>query len=192
MRSFQGGYYPNLIALYNRIGVLFRRQDFTYSFSTLTESRGIVADLIYNGRSGLGGVGMPSKRHSLREEAKDMGYAIRAAVWLWTIVAFVLATAGLLFCYVRLLSFSVPYFRPRSVQKITFAQWAEDNTPSGTVAHFLWLDTAWEDFVHKILIPLFSAVCTASEDDIRSHPVEEFLGACLSCECNKILTYSLL
>lgn len=38
------------------------------------------------------------------------------------------------------------------------------------------LDLAWRDFTYTVLLPLFSAVCTAPEEDVLQHPVEEFLG----------------
>ncbi|KAG6837214.1 hypothetical protein H0H93_013082 [Arthromyces matolae] len=61
MRSFQGGYYPQLIALYTRLGVAFREANFTYSFSLLTpashaQDRQINATMIYNGSSGRAGL----------------------------------------------------------------------------------------------------------------------------------------
>ena len=65
------GYYPQVIALYKHLGVQFRQQDYTYSFSTLFQPSGadstsrqqqreIITTLIYNGASGRQGVGIPS------------------------------------------------------------------------------------------------------------------------------------
>ncbi|PPQ67386.1 hypothetical protein CVT25_005965 [Psilocybe cyanescens] len=67
MRSFQGGYYKNMIALYQSIGVKFRQADFSYSFSSLRFSsklgrrdRKITTTMIYNGSSGRAGVSKPA------------------------------------------------------------------------------------------------------------------------------------
>ncbi|KAK7688299.1 hypothetical protein QCA50_008670 [Cerrena zonata] len=85
MRSFQGGYYPQLIALYKHLGVKFRTTDFSYSFSTLSPSstgtplRGenMKTVMIYNGSSGTRGVGIPSSlfpRGILKAEDKLVKY----------------------------------------------------------------------------------------------------------------------
>lgn len=43
------------------------------------------------------------------------------------------------------------------------------------------MQEAWGEYAFTVLLPLFSAVCTAPEDDVLRHPVEEFLGECLQC-----------
>ncbi|KAI0685260.1 splicing factor, Prp19-binding domain-containing protein [Cytidiella melzeri] len=88
MRSFQGGmytnpkppvqhtelisgYYPQLIALYEHLGVRFRQADFTYSFATVSSAvstlqnadasnRNITTFMIYDGASGRNGLSVPA------------------------------------------------------------------------------------------------------------------------------------
>ncbi|KDQ19910.1 hypothetical protein BOTBODRAFT_101781 [Botryobasidium botryosum FD-172 SS1] len=44
-----------------------------------------------------------------------------------------------------------------------------------TLARWTGADLSWHHFVGGIVIPLFSAVCTASAEDVYSHPAEEIL-----------------
>ncbi|KAK0473547.1 hypothetical protein EDD18DRAFT_1323755 [Armillaria luteobubalina] len=159
MRSFQGGYYKQLIALYTRLGVKFAPRDFSYSFSLLSTSetgRQITAEMIYNGSSGLGGVSMPS---TLDDPPKpELGLSLRAAAKAWTIGLFVVWSVHILFCYLRLLWLSIPITRP-----------------TGLLAKWTGFEQVWTEFTHAIMVPLFSAVCTAPEQEVLDHPVEEFL-----------------
>jgi hypothetical protein len=38
------------------------------------------------------------------------------------------------------------------------------------------MDLAWRDYTQTVLLPLFSAICTAPDIEVQCHPVEEFLG----------------
>ncbi|KAI0683932.1 hypothetical protein BC835DRAFT_1467003 [Cytidiella melzeri] len=70
MRSFQGGYYPQLIALYEHLGVRFCQADFTYSFATVSSAvstlnpdvsnRNITMFMIYDRASGRNGLSVPA------------------------------------------------------------------------------------------------------------------------------------
>ncbi|KAL0950477.1 hypothetical protein HGRIS_007289 [Hohenbuehelia grisea] len=179
MRSFQGGYYPRLIDLYKRIGVSFLEADFTYSFSRLayknTGGRQITASSIYNGASGRRGIGMPSTLRKIYAQRKDHSSSLLLAARVTSLWLFAVMTLRLVVCYLRLLLHSVPVFRDPRLPGMTFSQWAEETTPHTLLARCLGLDTMWKQFVTDILMPLFSAICTASKDDIIDHPAEEML-----------------
>lgn len=141
MRSFQGGYYPQLIALYKSLGVAFRKADFSYSFSFLTpptkdHGRKITATMIYNGGSFL--------LHKT-----------------WSTGLFVILTAQLLLCYVMTLFYSLPFWRSSKLSAMKFGDWAKNVAPKGMLARRTGMDIAWQDYFQTVLLPLFSAVCTA-------------------------------
>ncbi|KAK0456909.1 splicing factor, Prp19-binding domain-containing protein [Armillaria borealis] len=176
MRSFQGGYYKQLIALYKRLGVKFTPRDFSYSFSLLSMSetgRQITAEMIYNGSSGLGGVSMPSTLDDLPKP--DLGLTLRAAAKAWTIGLFVIWSIHILLCYLRLLWLSIPIVRSPGIETMTYKAWVEKTRPTGLLAKWTGFEQVWAEFTHAIMVPLFSAVCTAPEQEVLDHPVEEFL-----------------
>ncbi|KAF7297845.1 hypothetical protein MKEN_01408400 [Mycena kentingensis (nom. inval.)] len=172
MRSFQGGYYPHLIALYRHLGVRFRQKDFSYCFSRFDREEGVAqTTMIYNGASGREGLSRPGWMQDIHLHRK-------AHRWLTRILGLVLfwvSTLQLLVCYVRLILFAVPRLRPQRTVMLTFEEWVGETTPSSVLARFLGLDGVWRAFARDVLVPLFSAVCTAPEDVIYAHPVEDFL-----------------
>ncbi|KAJ7596838.1 splicing factor, Prp19-binding domain-containing protein, partial [Mycena floridula] len=174
MRSFQGGYYPQLIALYRRLGVCFRTSDFSYSFSSLsptssTRRTSITASMIYNGNSARSGVSMPS---SMKPPFNKSSGTFSK---LYAYTLFALMTLQLLVCYLRLIVLSMPFRRPSSISKMKFREWRTLTTPTGLVARITRMDETWREFTGLVLIPLFSAVCTAPREDVDEHPVEELL-----------------
>ncbi|KAJ3802562.1 hypothetical protein GGU11DRAFT_549248 [Lentinula aff. detonsa] len=177
MRSFQPGYYNTLISLYKFLGISFRKTDFSYSFSRLIpknddNSRKITTDIIYNGNSGIAGVSIPS---SMRLSGKVLSSIHAAAAEAYVYGIFLLMCIKLLILYIRVLLLSIPIFRPQDVEEMTFRTWSTSMIPRGSLARWTSLDLAWTEFTQDVLIPLFSAVCTAPESDIYDHPVEEFL-----------------
>ncbi|KAJ7630428.1 splicing factor, Prp19-binding domain-containing protein [Roridomyces roridus] len=175
MRSFQGGYYPHLIALYQKLGIEFHRQDFSYSFSVLSgaHKQQMKTTLIYNGASGRNGVGLPSW---LQDNLYRKGNSFVAQAF--TLGLFILSAVQLFVCYMRLILFAIPPLRSQRWNALTFEQWAVETTPTGPIARWLGFDSVWRDFTQDLLIPLFSAVCTAPKEAINAHPVEEFLDYC--------------
>lgn len=164
MRSFQGGYYPQLIALYKSLGVAFRKADFSYSFSFLTpptkdHGRKITATMIYNGGSGRAGVSMPSILKSQR--LKNQGFLPFLLHKTWSTGLFVILTAQLLLCYVMTLFYSLPFWRSSKLSAMKFGDWAKNVAPKGMLARRTGMDIAWQDYFQTVLLPLFSAVCTA-------------------------------
>lgn len=177
------GYYRNLIALYRSLGVKFREADFSYSFSSLSfpasklATRRITATMIYNGASGRAGVGKPSNfRDAFSKNYNDQIFAF--ATESWSSIIFLYVTIQIIICFLFTLYHSLPFWRPKNLPNITLRQWALQVTPTGYISRLIRMDTAWKDYVQTILIPLVSAVCTAPEDDVLNHPVEELLGKC--------------
>jgi hypothetical protein len=167
--------------MYKHLGVRFRQADFTYSFSLLTPAapaRGqqITTTMIYNGSSGREGISMPSALRGAWLAAEGEPWFARALAWVATYAAFALMAACMAFSYVRLLWLTLPVMRSRHLAKMTFREWSEGTVPDGLVARVVGLDGVWREFTRTVLLPLLSAVCTASEEDIMGHPVEEFLG----------------
>ncbi|KIJ45097.1 hypothetical protein M422DRAFT_251293 [Sphaerobolus stellatus SS14] len=167
MRSFQGGYYKQVIALYRKLGVEFRTANFSYSLSSLKQWLNNVVDLqtylLYNGSSGTKGVSSPST-DSMKQDfvGRFLGC-----------LSFVIGTLVLLYNYLRLVILSSPLSRPGP--SVTFRDWTVQTSPRNFVAKWLNLDKAWIAFAQDVLTPIFSAVCTAPEEDIYDHPMEEFL-----------------
>ncbi|PPQ98873.1 hypothetical protein CVT24_003504 [Panaeolus cyanescens] len=179
MRSFQGGYYSQLIAMYKNLGVAFRESDFSYSFSTLTNShnnsgRSISTTFIYNGSSGSAGISKPS---ALSQPAKQLHFGTwpDAVNWIWSSLLFIYMAFHLVLCYLITLYHSLPLCRDQNISSMVFKDWLLSVKPDGVLSRILGLDVAWLSYVQHILIPLFSAVCTAPEECVLDHPVEEFL-----------------
>jgi microfibrillar-associated protein 1 len=136
--------------------------------------------MIYNGASGREGLGMPSVMNQSYLQTKGEPTYVRATAKAIILAMFILTTLQVLINYLRLILLSVPFLRPRRLENLTFREWTAHTVPNGTLARISGLDIAWKDFTRQILIPLFSAVCTASETDVMEHPMEEFLGKRIS------------
>ncbi|KAJ6569594.1 hypothetical protein B0H19DRAFT_1136161 [Mycena capillaripes] len=174
MRSFQGGYYPNLIALYTKLGVAFRQADFSYSFSLFSQAektQPLRTTMIYNGASGRDGVGMPAWMQDLHLYQKGHRIITRA----FGLGLFILSAVQLFVCYMRLIFLALPAVRSKRYNDMTFEEWIAATVPSNFVARILRLDTLWKSFTQDVLIPLFSAVCTAPKELVNAHPAEDFL-----------------
>ena len=222
MRSFQGGkllqlvralgpaingvttgYYPQLIAFYTRLGVLFRCSNFSYSFSFLNalpshrteESEkdlvhqaafAIRPTIIYDGASGRAGISVPTVLKQVYTTL-PRGTFRRARARLAFLFTFALSMASLVFFFLRLQFLASPWLRGESARELSWAEWAERMTPRGPLARTTGLDARWRAFVQDVCVPLFSAVCTAPREDIEEHPAEEFLGASIAHSVNREL-----
>jgi hypothetical protein len=192
MRSFQGGtspfliipvatqslvltttagYYTQLIKLYQKLGVTFSKRGFTYSFVRLSESVGTVPtfapNFIYNGANGLRGVSLPS---SLKASATSFFELSRVYM------VFAFSTLVVLAAYVRLLWLCAPPHRHADISTLTLDEWTTRTIPRGVLARSTGAEARWRAFVADVLVPLFSAVCTAPAEDVWNHPAEELLG----------------
>jgi hypothetical protein len=63
---------------------------------------------------------------------------------------------------------------------MSLRQWSEITVPKNPIAKWIGLDEAWREFTSALLVPFYSALCTASCEDIWNHPVEEILGELLA------------
>lgn len=180
MRSFQGGYYTNLIALYKTLGVKFRQADFSYSFSSLRpaeakwDDRSITTTMIYNGSSGRSGVSKPAnfgRGTAIEKQGRISRWTGLPGIYC----LFFCSTIQLLLCYLLTLFHALPFWRPAAIHDLVFKEWTLRVAPDGFLARLIGMDAAWKDYVHTVLVPLLSAVCTAPGADVMNHPVEEFL-----------------
>jgi microfibrillar-associated protein 1 len=166
--------------MYKKLGVKLRSSNFDYSFSLFTpstaETKGkIAATFIYNGSSGLYGVGMPSY-------IADMSHQVKALLLgpllpkMWTYAIFMFMTMQVLFCFLMSVVHAAPFLRPHGIEDKSFEKWAEDAKPTNFVARWMGLDLAWQAYVRDVMLPLWSGMCTATEQDILNYPAVEFLG----------------
>jgi microfibrillar-associated protein 1 len=185
------GYYPNLLALYDHLGVEYREANFSYSFSHLefdrirTDRMALRPHLIYNGRSGRNGVGIPGRWLSDRddyahESSPKSQPSLRNNVRILTdpvtrVLSSLLAML-LIFCFfIRLNLLCIPMIW-RHDSPETLREWTSRTTPTSAMARWTRLDDRWRAFVRDVVLPLFSAVCTAPEEDVYEHPINEILG----------------
>ncbi|KAH9060797.1 splicing factor, Prp19-binding domain-containing protein [Lactarius vividus] len=192
MRSFRGGYYRQLIAFYTRLGVLFRRSNYSYSFSFLNalpshhhmeESEKepvhqatfvIHPTFVYNGASGRAGISVPTVLKQVYATLPRRTFQ-RARAQFAFFSAFAFSMACLVFFFLRLQFLASPWLRGKSARELSWAEWTGRMTPRGPLARMTGLDARWRAFVQDVCVPLFSAVCTAPREDVEEHPAEEFL-----------------
>jgi microfibrillar-associated protein 1 len=176
------GYYTQLIKLYKTLGLQFQETDFSYSFSSLSqwnEGRSITTDLIYNGASGRAGVAKPtafvySADHNLQGvERQPPRYFARQAQNYLQFSVFIFQYA---LCFLITLYHSLPFRRPSYLEDIIFRDWVDLVAPRSYLAQLSGMDAAWQSYVQMVLVPIFSAICTAPAVDVMNHPMEEFLG----------------
>jgi hypothetical protein len=141
--------------------------------------------LIYNGSSGRAGLGIPS-RLFVDDIEKPHGASHYSIVWvLPRIIIYLFFMLQLFYHFLRLHALSIPMLY-RHDSKETLGEWTKRTTPSNFFARILGMDNAWSKFVDEVVVPLFSAVCTATSDDVYRHPVNEILGEhCVSTNESK-------
>lgn len=190
------GYYRNLIAFYKHLNIKYRQADFSYSFSNLSRPRSldsrraydIRTKMIYNGGSGRRGIGIPSmhlppsaklgaKHRPLGILAQTLRSISNIVTVLPGITAYLYITLYLVINYIRLFFLCLPVVRARlRWEDETLFEWMERTEPKGRFAAWLGLKDSWRDFVWDVMVPLFSALCTAEREDIMNHPADELLG----------------
>lgn len=132
--------------------------------------------MIYNGASGRAGISMPTRTSEAYRLGKDFDPLFRTMSTIYAWAIFIFLSLQLVICYARTVYLALPVRRQAKIKTMTFNQWVNDSTPNSMIALWLGLDHIWSNYAHDVLIPLFSAVCTAPESDINNHPIEEFLG----------------
>lgn len=175
MRSFQGGYYPLLIALYRHLGLSLQPESYAFSFSSLVPSaiRSAVSSretyFIHAGASGVSLPNVPSAAWS-----SPSAFA-RAALRFATVAV----------CYFVLLVIS--FFNWHSVLgllhgKGTYATFRDVvDSVAGTLEQPVrWLPRtglgdSFKWFAAEIVLPLFSAVGTMTDADVWNTPAVHLL-----------------
>lgn len=183
MRSINEGYYPNVVALYRRLGVPLRKSDFTYSFTELARevtasqskaspSRVPSPSFIYEGSSGLRGLSVPSSLRREWHRPQPSGNPLRKAVRLTLDYGSYVADAAVLFLGYLYLVIVALYHHysghtrdPR--HPIATQSLEEYLCPSDT--------NIMGCFVQRLLVPLFSAMMTVQASSVLSSPVAEVL-----------------
>lgn len=148
--SHLAGYYPHLLALYQSLLIPMTPVAFDYSFSHLKDTT-VKARFLYQGSNGLAFPSLPSGVSALTSLGRLLAYAIS---------------------YLYLLLLSVSYW---------LFGW-----PGGTVKNWTkkvgrevwgsWIGSRWEEFVEEILVVLFGAVGTCSDQDVAAMDVGLILG----------------
>lgn len=169
------GPYPRLIKFYEHLGVELKQHDYSYSFSTFATSNSERTSpstrMIYNGASGREGMGIPSSVYNtyLPKPLNTLAVLTNLLRWVFAMIALALH-------YARLYVLSRPSARmPTDICRETLRAWTARTTQQNTLSRLL----GWEAFVSDVIVPLFSAVCTTSVDDVWKHPVAEILGRLL-------------
>ncbi len=160
-----------MIKLYKHVGIEFRRANYSYSLSKLSFASGkgkLDTSVLYNGNSGLAGISMPSDMQDTNDDpsCSNVSYII-------TRMTFLASSLVLLLNYMRVVILACPLFQSRDT---SFGAWIEENCPQNLLARFLGFDESWKHLCYDILLPLFSGICTASREEMLSHPVLDFLG----------------
>ncbi|WVR08447.1 hypothetical protein IAU60_005502 [Kwoniella sp. DSM 27419] len=163
MRGFQGGYYPLLLSLYHHLGLPIVAKDYTFSFSSP-----ISTYFIHSGASGLSVPSFPANAFA------------NPLTFLHAIITFL----GVALCYILLLALSLMAWHnvlPRSLSSpdLTLRDFTTQistflarpiTLPVIRWSPFTPLGNAFEHFIAKIVLPLFSSVGTMSSSDVWSLP----------------------
>lgn len=162
---------------YEHLGVELKQHDYSYSFSNFTSLHSkrtpIRTRMIYNGASGREGMGIPSSVYSthLLKPLDILATLARFLRWI-------LAMLALALHYARLYVLSRPSARtPTHLCRETLRAWSIRTTQQNALSRLL----GWEVFVSDVIVPLFSAVCTTSVEDVWNHPAAEILGKFYFC-----------
>ena len=146
---------------------------------------------------------VPSSRKSFSLLSAPLGFALAVLRDLHAYGLFALSTLLLVLFYLRLVVLALPIHIPDLLhvpftlysvptrwvpvprrptnRYMTLLEWTEATTPRGRIVRWLEIDVRWQLFVEDVLVPLFSAVCTAPRESVWEHPVEEFLGTSILC-----------
>lgn len=167
MRSFQGGYYPLLIALYRHLGIPLQPANFTFSFSSLPPQpdRALVraratrpiADDTYFIHSGASGASVPS---------------IPSVAWRspFTFVQAITSLLSVAVCYAILVLLSLVTWHGLIPSSTTFRTLVDTVAARLEQPHHRLprtpLGRAFRSFATDIVLPLFSAVGTMTAEDV--------------------------
>ncbi|UZJ55173.1 hypothetical protein CBS101457_004493 [Exobasidium rhododendri] len=155
LRSFNAGYYPKLMKLYKKLDIPIKKNNFTFSFSTMSAHQSPI--LLYNGRNGLRGFSLPW--HSIRSVS-----LIDFLHYISLLTSFITSYFALLF--IALYHNACGHLGD---PKHTLADQA---LHSWLKQHSRLISPT---FVEIVLISLFSAMTTSSISRVQQIPASEVL-----------------
>jgi hypothetical protein len=171
MRSFQGGYYPLVIALYNHLRLPIKPEHFSFSFASLRPRRKVIKQqdtyFIHSGASGLSLPSLPAhaSRNTLRITLGLMNLVIVGICYVALLITAFLSWHGLL-----------PASLSGDASFLTVVE-AISNFIDKPISRLprTRLGPQFKAFATDIVLPLFSAVGTMTEDDVWSTPAVHIL-----------------
>jgi len=186
MRSFQGGYYPNLIALYRHLEIPLKATYYTFSFARLPISSSAPTPTSYSGSTSHSNSNSKprvttDRPHFIHSGAS--GHSIpslpsSAYISPLAFITSILKLVGYAGCYILLLALSFLSFH--NLLPTLFSGTLRDFT--NQISNFLYhpiplpllytpLGSLWKGFIADIVIPLFSSVGTMPEDEVYATQV---------------------
>ncbi|KAJ5081498.1 hypothetical protein NUU61_009762 [Penicillium alfredii] len=157
MRAFAGGFYRNLIQMYDYLGVRYHAQSFLFSFTKLPRKVQEISS------SPLKPSPIPGPRMVYASNFHQIPPIPRTMDLVqWLLEA---AYALLFYCWFTICCFFVAPF-PEDPQ---------NGTPSESLDHYLrrvWLP---QSYVTDYLLPLVSSVCTCSHEEMLRFPASDVL-----------------
>jgi len=179
MRSFQGGYYPNLIALYRHLGIPMVPTHYTFSFAHLLPSAPSTNEAKTTSRNGV------ERPHFIHSGASGHSVPSLPSSAYGSPIAFVTSCStlvGYAWCYLLLLALS--FLSYHHLLPTLFSGTLRDFT--NQISNFLYhpipliplytpLGILWRNFVATLLVPLFSSVGTMPESEVYETQVGTLL-----------------
>lgn len=153
--TLDSGYYPHLLALYQSVFIPIQSKAFTYSFSHLLPTS-TATYFTFEGSSGAARPSLPSTVPLLTALSRLLVFAVSYA-------------------YLLLLAFS---YRLTGWPGGTVSEW------TANVSRRVWggwVGSHWEEFVQEIIIVLFGAVGTCTDQDTGDLHIGLVLGASTLC-----------
>lgn len=203
MRSINAGYYPNVVALYKKLGVPLRRSDFTYSFANIahepqqsssssTTAGGHRAPspwFLYEGASGFRGFGIPSalnprgqrKRRNNAVDGSDSSRREPRSSFVETMLilrTYLVQITTFVLGYIYLLTVSLYHHHlghTRDPRHDVNRQTFQQYFGLKQAPHTNSLTRLTTTFLQQVVVPLFSAMMTAQGDSVLHAPVAEVM-----------------
>jgi hypothetical protein len=148
MRAFAGGFYQNLIHMYDYLGVRYRQQSFLFSFAWLSQQPALCETMP-----------LPYMVHASNfHQFPAMSWEIDFFHWL-------LEAACAIFCYLWL-----------TVCSFFVAPYEESSSATcESLEQYLQRIHLPKHFTASFLLPLISSVCTCSHKDLLKFPASDVL-----------------
>ncbi|KAJ5665691.1 uncharacterized protein N7477_008139 [Penicillium maclennaniae] len=153
MRAFAGGFYQNLIRMYDYLAVNYHAQPFLFSFTKLPKSQASVTTSCIPGPQMV----YASNFHQLPPVPRT----VDLIHWLVEAVYAVVCYVWFTFCCF----FIAPYEEDQKT-----------GAPSETLDHYLRRIRLPQTYVVNYLLPLISSVCTCSHHELLCFPASDVLA----------------